>query len=113
MIVPVPKKGNLQSCDNWRGISLLDVVGKVMGRVFQERLQVIAEELLPDSQCKFWRVKGCMDMIFVARQLMEKTREHEDSLFMMFADLKKAYDFVYIGMLCGLSWLSVVCLLPY
>jgi len=25
MIVPVPKKGNLQSYDNWRVISLLDV----------------------------------------------------------------------------------------
>jgi len=23
-------------CDNWRGISLLDVVGKVMGQVIQE-----------------------------------------------------------------------------
>ena len=31
VIVPVPKKGNLQLCDNWREISLLDVVGKVMG----------------------------------------------------------------------------------
>jgi len=25
LIVPVPKKGDLLSCDNWRGISLLDV----------------------------------------------------------------------------------------
>ena len=25
------QKGNVQSCDNWRDISLLDVVGKVMG----------------------------------------------------------------------------------
>ena len=33
-------------------------------------------------------------MIFVARQLIEKTREHEDSLFVMFVDLKKAYDSV-------------------
>ena len=33
-------------------------------------------------------------MIFEARQLMEKTREHEDSLFMMFVDLKEAYDSV-------------------
>ena len=32
-------------------------------------------------------------MIFVARQLIEKTREHEESLFVlfvMFVDLKKA-----------------------
>jgi len=25
-------EGNLKSCDNWREISLLDVVGKVMGK---------------------------------------------------------------------------------
>ena len=45
-IVPVPKKGDLQSCDNWRGISLLDVVGKLFARVIQERLQHIAEDIL-------------------------------------------------------------------
>ena len=28
VIVPLPKKGNLQICDNWRGISLLSVPGK-------------------------------------------------------------------------------------
>ena len=28
-VVPVPKRGDLQSCDNWpwHGISLLDIVG--------------------------------------------------------------------------------------
>jgi len=49
LIVPVPKKGNLQSCNSWRGISLLDVVGKVFARIVQGHLQVIAERLLPDS----------------------------------------------------------------
>ena len=93
LIVPVPKKGDLQFCDNWQGISLLDV-RKIFTQIIQDRLQVIAEGLLPDSQCGFRRGCGFVDMIFVARQLMEKTREHEDSLFMMFIDLKKAYDSV-------------------
>ena len=39
-VVPIPKKGNLHVCDNWRGISLLDVVGKLFARVLQDRLQV-------------------------------------------------------------------------
>ena len=65
-IVPVPKKGDLQSCDNWRGISLLDVVGKLFARVIQERLQHIAEDILPESQCGFRKGRGCCDMIFVA-----------------------------------------------
>ena len=33
-------------------------------------------------------------MIFVARQLLEKAREHTDSLFAVFVDLWKAYDSV-------------------
>ena len=62
---PVPKKSNLHCCDNWRGIALLDVVGKLVGRVIQNRLQQLAECVLPESQCGFWRGQGCIDMIFV------------------------------------------------
>ena len=39
-LVPIPKKGDLTKGDNWRGIALLDVAGKVCGRVVQDRLQV-------------------------------------------------------------------------
>ena len=46
---PVPKKGNLHCCDNWQGIALLDVVGKLVGRVIQNRLQQFAERVLPES----------------------------------------------------------------
>ena len=41
VVVPIPKKGDLRLCDNWRGISLLDVVGKDLVRIFQERLQAV------------------------------------------------------------------------
>lgn len=94
VVVPIPKKGNLQICDNWRGISLLDVVGKIFARIVQERQQAIAEHTLPESQCGFRKGRGCIDMIFVARQLMEKTIEHDETLFVLFVDLKKAYDSV-------------------
>ena len=93
-IVPIPKKGDLRKCDNWTGISLLDVVGKVFARILQDRLQVVAEKILPESQCGFRKGRGCVDMIFAARQLVEKCREHDDSLFIFFVDLQKAYDSV-------------------
>ena len=73
---------------------MLDVVGKVFARIIQERLQVIAERTLPDSQCGFRKGRGCCDMLFVARQLLEKTREHHDTMFTLFVDLRKAYDSV-------------------
>ena len=77
ILIPIPKKGNLQSCDNWRGIALLDVVGKLLARIVQSRLQVLAEKELPEFQCGFRQGSGYTDMIFTVRQLAEKTIEHQ------------------------------------
>ena len=92
LIVPIPKKGDLSSCDNWRGISLLDVTGKVFAKTFQKRLQTVAEDVLPDTQCGFRSGRGYIDMIYCARQLVEKAREHNTQIFMLFIDLRKVYD---------------------
>ena len=89
-IVPIPKKGNLRVCDNWRGISLLDVVGKLFARIIQDRLEEIAEDILPDTQCGFRKGRGCVDMVFVAQQLVKKAIEHQSNLYVL--DLRKAYD---------------------
>ena len=94
LIVPIPKKGDLTMCDNWRGISLLDVTGKVFARILQERLQSVVEDQLPDSQCGFRKGRGCVDMLYCARQLVEKTYEHNTKMFLLFVDLRKAYDSV-------------------
>ena len=94
ILVPIRKKGDLSSCDNWRGISRLDVVGKVVARILQERLQKLAEDELPESQCGFQAGRSCADMIFTVRQLVEKSWEHKSKAFLTFIDLKKAYDSV-------------------
>lgn len=64
IIVPIPKKGNLQCCDNWRGISLLDVVGKAAAKISQLRIAGFMEDRLLESQCGFRCGRGCDDMIF-------------------------------------------------
>ena len=63
-MVPTPKKGALKQCDNWCGINLLDVVGNVLGRIVQERLQVINENILPESQSGFRKGLCCANMLF-------------------------------------------------
>ena len=54
-----PEEEQPASCDNWRGIALLDVVGKLVARIVQSRLQIVAEQELPESQCGFRRGHGC------------------------------------------------------
>ena len=72
-LVPLPKKGDLQLCKNWRGILLASVPGKVFSRIINGRLQVYCEQadILPDSQCGFRAGRGVMDMIFTLKMAME------------------------------------------
>ncbi|PIK34997.1 putative RNA-directed DNA polymerase from mobile element jockey-like [Apostichopus japonicus] len=79
---------------NYRGISLLSIVGKVFARVVLARLQVLADRVYPESQCGFRSGRSTIDMIFSVRQLQEKCREQQQPLFLAFVDLTKAFDLV-------------------
>jgi len=94
-LVPVPKMGDLSACDNWRGISLLDVMGKLLVRILNDQLQTVVEDSVADSQkCGFRAGRGCIDMVFCVHQNVEKTIEHCSKVFLLFADLCKAYNSV-------------------
>ena len=88
------KKGDRNDCNNYRGISLLSVLGKVFARVALQRLQQVAERVYPESQCGFRVQRPTTDMIFTLRQLQEKCREKKQPPFIVFVDLTKAFDLV-------------------
>ena len=46
-------KGDRSDCNNYRGISLLRIVGKVFARVVLVRLQFLTERIYTESQCGF------------------------------------------------------------
>ncbi|BHF68552.1 hypothetical protein SprV_0301158800 [Sparganum proliferum] len=84
------RKGNRQVCDNHRGISLLNIAGKIFARILLNRLNKHQEQ----GQCGFRRYRGTMDMIFAARQLQDKCQEMRTHLYSTFVDLTKAFDTV-------------------
>ena len=90
------RKGNLQVCDNHRGISLLSIAGKILAWVLLNRLNEHLERsgLLSESQCGFKKNRGTINMIFTVRQLQEKCHEQNVDLYMTFVDLTKAFDTV-------------------
>ena len=59
ILVPFPKKGNLCCCDNWQGIALHDIVGKLVARIVQNSLQQLVEGELLELQCEFGRGHNC------------------------------------------------------
>ena len=65
-------KGDRSDCNNYRGISLSNIVGKVFARVTLSRLQSLASRVYPESQCGFRAGRSTVDKIFSLRQLQEK-----------------------------------------
>ena len=89
------RKGNKQSCDNYRGISLLSIAGKILARILLNRLTKHLEQgHLPESQCGFRAGRSTVDMVFSARQLQDKSVEQHQGIYMTFVDLTKAFDTV-------------------
>jgi len=91
LIVTIFKKCDKTLCSNYRGISLLSIAGKILARILCTRLSHIAEDILPESQCRFRPGRGTLDMIFAARQIQEKCREQHQDQYMAFIDLTKAF----------------------
>ena len=88
------KKGDRSQCGNYRGISLLSVVGKVLADILLQRLKYIADKIYPQSQCGYRQNRSTIDGIFTLRQLMEKTKEQRRNMYIVFVDFTKAFDTV-------------------
>ncbi len=70
IIVPLYKgEGNREECNNYRGISLLSVPGKIYGRILNERMMKITDKSVGDEQGGFWKRRGCVHQIFAMKIL--------------------------------------------
>ena len=88
LLVPLHKKGSLTICDNYCGIALLSIPGKVFAKAILNRLKPRTEQLLRENQCGFHPGRGCADQLFSLGVLMEKAHEFYQPLHAGFIDLK-------------------------
>jgi hypothetical protein len=72
IIVPVNKKGDKTDCSNYRGISLLSTMYKILSIILLSRLTPKAEEIIGDHQGGFQHNRSTNDRIFCIRQILEK-----------------------------------------
>lgn len=93
--VPVKKKGSGEEFDDYRGVTLLSVIGKVYAMVLEARVREFAESrgLLSHSQFGFRQGKACRDPLFVLSEL--ERRRGKKPLYAGFLDIAKAYPSVW------------------
>lgn len=92
--IPIPKKGDLLQCANYRTISLVSHASKILLKVILNRMKLKTEQEVPDEQAGFRPGRGTRDQITNLRIIMAKLREHQQPLYMCFIDFQKAFDCV-------------------
>ena len=78
--IPLPKKGDLKQCANYRTIALVSHANKILLRIILERIRVKTETEIADEQAGFRQGRGTKDQITNLRILMHKAREHQQPL---------------------------------
>ena len=93
-LVKLPKKGDLSSCNNWRGIMLLSIPGKVLTRIILEKLKTALDKRLRVEQAGFRQDRSCIDHIATMRIIIEQSLEWQTPLYTVFVDFQKAFNSV-------------------
>ena len=92
----IQKKGSTSNVDNYRGITLLSVLGKLFTRILNTRLMDWAESyyVYIEAQAGFRAGMGTADNVFVLHGLITHLINQGKSCFVHSLILKKAFDFV-------------------
>ena len=89
-----PKKGNLQQCGNWRGVTLLPIANKLLGNILISRIQSGVDHRLSKEQAGFIPGSGKVEQIFILRNILEQVNEWNATMYFHFV-AEKAFDPVY------------------
>ena len=91
-LVKLAKKGDLSNCNNYRGITLLSIPGKVFNRIILERIKNATDPRLRDEQAGFRKNRSTTDQIASLRIIVEQSLEWNSQLIVNFLDYEKAFD---------------------
>ena len=96
LVVPIWKgKGSRQDCNNYRGITLLSMPGKVLAHLLLMRIRGHLLEHQRPEQSGFTPGKSTTDRILALRVLVERRREFRQGFLAAYVDLKKTFDSVH------------------
>jgi sorting nexin-29 len=90
VICPIFKKRNSWECNNYKGISLLNVAYKVYAKIITRRLNIINGYTLPEEQCGFRKGRSFSDCIFIMEQFIQKRRKFNLPTYVLFIDCESA-----------------------
>ncbi|CAB1096931.1 unnamed protein product [Ectocarpus sp. CCAP 1310/34] len=99
VVVNLFKKGDKTVPGNYRGITLLNTVGKVFCKLLNDRIVGVLEKehSISEGQAGFRKKRGCVDHVFTVGRIIQGRKRAGKPTYCFFLDVKKAYDTVFIN----------------
>ncbi|KAK6737021.1 hypothetical protein RB195_019611 [Necator americanus] len=97
--ISLHKKLSVTDPRNYRGISLLRVMYKVLERIILDRLIKHREETTRDEQAGFRPGRSTIDQVFIVRRVIEIWLRYSKTMQLAFLDFEAAFDSPHRGRL--------------
>ena len=93
VLVPIPKSGDLQDCNNYRHVSLIFHASRVLLRIILNRLREYSVRQLPEEQTGFRAGRETRYALLIMQVMIEKLIDLENKeVCLIFIDYSKAFD---------------------
>ena len=98
-IALIPKVDSPQRLNDFRPISLVGSLYKILAKVLANRLRLIIRSVVSDSQSAFIKGRQILDGVLVANEIVDEARKSRKELLLFKVDFEKAYDSIDWGYL--------------
>jgi len=98
-ITLIPKAGDRAKLSNWRPITLLGNIYKVLAKTFAGKIQSAFSHIIRPNQTSFVEGRSILDNIFMAQEALGWAEESEQDLVLLLLDFEKAFDRIEWGFL--------------
>ena len=99
-IALIPKKQNASNIRDFRPISLIGSIYKLLAKVLANRLKGILDNLISESQNAFVGGKKILDSVLIANECLDSSLKSRNPGVICKLDIEKAYDHVNWSCLC-------------
>jgi hypothetical protein len=98
-IALIPKVDSPQRLNDFRPISLVGSLYKILAKVLANRLRLVVGSVISESQTTFVKDRQILDGILIANEVVDEARKSKKELLLFKVDFEKAYDSVDWGYL--------------